>query len=111
MTIETEHDWARDTDPLFTFLGLYLSIFQWIEGELDLIILFAAGFENWEDTQGRLARMDNNAKVKAAATAAIDNAAFPLVGSIEGWEAAWRAPPRASTRKGADATASCTRSS
>ncbi len=83
----TEHDWARDSDPLFTFLGLYLPTFQWIEGELDLIILYAAGFENWADTQDRLARMDNNAKVKAAAVAAIDTVAFPLVGSIDGWEA------------------------
>lgn len=87
MANETEHDWARDSNPLFTFLGLYLSTFQWIEGELDLIILYAARFENWGDTQDRLARMDNNAKVKAAAMAAIDTGAFPLVGSIEGWEA------------------------
>lgn len=31
--------------------------------------------------------MDNNAKVKAAAIAAIDTGAFPLIGSIVGWEA------------------------
>lgn len=86
MTSETNHDWARDSDPLFTFLGLYLSTFQWIEGELDQIILLAAGFEIWDNTQDRLARMDNHTKVKAAMAAAIDTEAFSLVGGIAGWK-------------------------
>lgn len=107
----TEHDCARDSDPLFTFLGLNLSTFQWIEGELDLIILYAAGFENWGDTQDRLARMDNNAKVKAAAVAAIDTGAFPLVGSIEGWEARVESVTAQLHEERRRRTALCTRSS
>jgi hypothetical protein len=79
------YDWARDADPLFTFLGFYLGTFQSIEGRLDQIILLGAGFENWEATQDRLARMDNRSKVEAAALAALDTNVFPLVAGIADW--------------------------
>lgn len=79
------YDWARDADPLFTFLGLYLATFQSIEGQLDQIILLGAGFEQWEVTQDRLSRMDNRSKVEAAALAAVDTERFPLVAGIGGW--------------------------
>ncbi len=76
------YDWARDADPLFTFLGLYLATFQSIEGRLDQIILLGAGFEQWEEAQDCLSRMDNRSKVEAAA---LDTERFPLVAGIGGW--------------------------
>jgi len=82
---ETESDWARDSDPIFTFLGLYLATFQWIENQLDQIILMAEGFDQWSKTQIKLAKMDNRSKVDAMASAAVDESRFPLIGSIDGW--------------------------
>lgn len=79
------YDWARDANPLFTFLGLYLATFQSIEGRLDQIILLGAGLEKWEETQVRLSRMDNRSKIEAVALAAADTERFPLVAGIGEW--------------------------
>jgi hypothetical protein len=80
-----EHDWARNADPLFTFLGLYLATFQWIEGQLDGIVLLAEPFGQRHETQHRLADLDNRAKVDLMAELAVDLERFPLVGRIDDW--------------------------
>lgn len=80
-----DHDWARDSDPVFTFLGLYLTLFQTIEGKVDQVLLLAAGIENWDSTQTRLAKMQNHEKVEAMAKAAADVAVFPLLARIPDW--------------------------
>ena len=85
MREEADDDWARDADPLFTFLGLYLATFQWLEGQLDQIILMAEGFDRWAETQELLASMDNRKRVDAMAGAAVDTTRFPLVAKIDGW--------------------------
>ena len=82
---DTGYDWARDADPLFTFLGLYLATFQSIEGRLDQIILLGAGFEHWDETRDRLSQMDNRSKVDAATLTALDTERFPMVAEIDGW--------------------------
>lgn len=79
------HDWARDSDPLFTFLGIYLAAFQWLEGELDGIILLAEGSGRRTETQDRLADLDNRKKVDLAAGLAVDVRRFPLVERIDDW--------------------------
>jgi transcriptional regulator of met regulon len=80
-----DHDWARDSDPVFTFLGLYLTLFQTIEGKVDQVVLLGAGVENWDATQTRLAKMQNHKKVEAMAEAVTDVAVFPLLARIPDW--------------------------
>lgn len=85
VSTETKYDWARDADPLFTFLGLYLATFQWMDSQLDQIILMAEGFDQWSETQTKLAKMDNRSRIDAMAGAAVDVSRFPLVGTIDDW--------------------------
>jgi hypothetical protein len=78
-------DWVKEADPIYIFLGLYLTLFQALESKLDHVIAMAGGFDNWEATQVRLARMDNNAKVAAFAVVAVDIGIFPLLKCIPEW--------------------------
>jgi hypothetical protein len=56
--------WTDDeTDRFFRFLGQYVAIFQWIEAQLDQIILLAHGHENWSNTHAKLANLRNAQKI------------------------------------------------
>ncbi len=54
-----------DSEILFANIGKYLIIFQWMESEVDQILLLAWGFDNWAAGQAKLAKMTNCAKVEA----------------------------------------------
>ena len=79
-------DWATDTDPFFVFLGIYVACFQWIEGKLGEILLLEASFENREEIQARFVRTRNEARVDAAAQAAINAERFLPIKASQNWE-------------------------
>ena len=37
----------QEADRLYSFVGQYVAIFQWMEAQLDQILLLAYGHENW----------------------------------------------------------------
>ena len=55
----------EEADRLYRFLGQYVAIFQWMEAQLDQILLLAYGYENWVSTQTKLAGMRNIDKINA----------------------------------------------
>jgi hypothetical protein len=82
----TQAGWTQaDTDGLFTSLGKYVVIFQWIEGVLDEILLLAWGHENWASSQTRLAKMTNEEKVNAVKTVVFTSPDFARVHTRPDW--------------------------
>lgn len=55
----------EEADRLYRFLGQYVVVFQWMEAQLDQILLLAYGHENWAETQTRLVGMRNAEKINA----------------------------------------------
>jgi hypothetical protein len=79
-------DWARDSDPFFTFLGLYVATFQAIEGQLDVILLLEAGHRQRDEAQAQLVRMSNHEKVAASMQSARNIVRFPRSIATPDWE-------------------------
>jgi len=79
-------DWAADTDPFSTFLGVYVVAFQAIESELDEILLLHAGHENWAHAQERLAGLRNQQKIAEIDGAATDAERFPGIREHPEWK-------------------------
>ncbi|HEY0628824.1 MAG TPA: hypothetical protein VGD23_05795 [Sphingomicrobium sp.] len=80
-----EYEWRHDEDGLFTFLGVYLATFQWIEAKLDQIILLDAGHDLWAETQDRLAKMRNEQKISAVFAAVIEGNRFRKAADRPDW--------------------------
>jgi hypothetical protein len=60
---ESEY-WTDDlTEKLYRSIGQYVAIFQWIEGQLDQILLLAKGHENWSDAHANLVNIPNAKKI------------------------------------------------
>ena len=55
----------EEVDRIYRFLGQYIAIFQWVEAQLDQILLLAYGHENWTETQRKLAGMRNVDRIDA----------------------------------------------
>lgn len=85
---ETTPTWTEaDTEALFSALGKYLIIFQWIEGLLDQLLLLAWGRENWAASQKRLAGMTNAAKIEAVEAIVLNSSDFARVHTRPDWVA------------------------
>ena len=70
-----------DTEGLFTSIGKYVIIFQWIEGVLDEILLLAWGHEK----QSKLAKMTNEAKVDTVKRLVFASSDFARVHTRPEW--------------------------
>ena len=55
----------QEADRLYSFVGQYVAIFQWMEAQLDQILLLAYGHGNWAKTQAELAGMRKVDKITA----------------------------------------------
>jgi hypothetical protein len=75
-----------ETEQFFAFLGEYVVIFQWIESQLDQIILTAGGNQNWEKTQYRIAKMTNEEKTDEAAAILLAPEVLSHMQLLPGWE-------------------------
>ena len=80
-----DYDWARDAEPIYTFLGIYVAAFQAMEGGLDQILVLAGGWRARSATLDRLARLSNAEKVEAAMAAAREEPRFSRAQAIPGW--------------------------
>jgi len=52
-----------EAEMFYRFVGQYVILFQWLEGQLDQTILLARGPENWANTQQRLTGLRNIDKI------------------------------------------------
>jgi hypothetical protein len=75
----------KDTDALFSTLGKYWLSFQWIESQLDKILLLAWGHENWAASQARLAKMNNAQKIDSIGSIVLEGSDFKRVHSRPDW--------------------------
>lgn len=82
-----DYDWARDAEPIYTFLGIYVAAFQAMEGVLDQILILAGGWRARSATLDRLARLSNAEKVETAMAAALEGPRFARAQAIPGWAA------------------------
>lgn len=80
-----EYDWARDAEPIYTFLGIYVAAFQAMEGVLDQILILAGGWRARSATLDRLARFSNADRIEAAMAAAREGPRFARAQAIPGW--------------------------
>lgn len=82
----SEPVWTEaDTDAMFATLGRYVLIFQWVEGKLDQILLLGWGYENWEASQVKLAKMTNHEKVHAVEEVVLCSDEFSRVHARPEW--------------------------
>ena len=80
-----DYDWARDAEPIYTFLGIYVAGFQAMESVLDQILILVGGWHARSATVDRLARLSNAEKVEAAMAAAREGPRFARAQAIPGW--------------------------
>ncbi len=81
-----DYDWARDAEPIYTFLGIYVAAFQAMEGVLDQILVLAGGWQARLATLDRLTRMSNADKIEAAKVVALEGPRFARAQDIPGWD-------------------------
>lgn len=79
----------QEADRLYRFLGQYIIIFQWIESQLDQILLLAHGHENWEKTQTMLASKRNVDKFHAVEAVVMMPRPFGRRAGRPGWTEAF----------------------
>lgn len=92
MTKEDGSRWTDDdTNALFATLGRYWIFFQWIEGQLDQILQLGWGFDNWQETHGKLSRMNNEGKIKAVSKMILTSPDFARVHTRPEWIAHFKA--------------------
>lgn len=65
MAVRKNAETDNEIDALFLTIGKYIVFFQWIEGVVDQCLLLLWGYENWSESQNRLAGMLNYDKVEA----------------------------------------------
>jgi hypothetical protein len=75
----------EDTETLFTTLGKYWIIFQWIESLLDKLMLLAWGNENWTASQKKLAGMSNVQKIECVESLVLTTSDFARVHTRPEW--------------------------
>jgi hypothetical protein len=75
----------KDTEALFASIGRYVMIFQWVEGLLDQMLLLGWDYENWPESQAKLARMRFFDKVEAVKSLVLSSADFVRARSRPGW--------------------------
>jgi hypothetical protein len=77
------------TDEFYRFLGVYVAIFQWMEGQLDQILLLGGGTEKalWQATQARLAGMKNHDKIEAVRSIVRDDGPYSKNKDSPEWRA------------------------
>jgi hypothetical protein len=66
-------------------LGRYWIIFQWIEAQLDKLLLLAWGHENWARSQKKLARMTNAEKIQRVELVVLRTSDFARVHTRPEW--------------------------
>jgi hypothetical protein len=74
-----------DTESLFSTLGKYWMIFQWIEGLLDQTLQLAWGHENWASSHDDLAKMANEQKIEAVRRVVLHSPEFSRVHTRPEW--------------------------
>jgi hypothetical protein len=77
----------EDTEAVFTTLGKYWIIFQWIESLLDKLMLLAWGNENWTASQKKLAGMSNVQKIECVESMVLKTPDFARVHTRPEWVA------------------------
>ena len=75
----------EDTEALFTTLGKYWIIFQWVESLLDQLILLAWGHDNWAASQKKLAGMSNMQKIDCVESIVLTKPDFARVHTRPEW--------------------------
>jgi hypothetical protein len=75
----------EDAEAVFTTLGKYWIIFQWVESLLDRLMLLAWGHENWAASQNRLARMSNAQKIEYVESMVLTTPDFARVHARPDW--------------------------
>lgn len=75
----------EEADRLYRFLGKYIVTFQWLEAQLDQILLLANGHENWGRAQIRLAGMRNIDKISAVEKVVMAPRPFGRRAERPGW--------------------------
>src|SRR5215207_8234299 len=91
MSDDTSPKWTdEDTEALFTTLGKYWVIFQWVESLLDRLLLLAWGHENWAASQDRLARMSNVQKIDCVESIVLTTPDFARVHTRPEWVSHFR---------------------
>jgi hypothetical protein len=84
--VESPPAWTEaDAEELFTTLGRYWIIFQWIEARLDQILLLGRGQQNWKRTQKKLAGMTNSDKIEAVEALVLRASDFARVHTRPTW--------------------------
>lgn len=85
MTEDADRRAEEEGDRLYLFLGRYIATFQWIEAQIDQILLLANGHENWERTQTELAGMRNVDKIDAVERVVMAPRPFSRKAGRPGW--------------------------
>lgn len=86
----TKNRWEDDpvaideANRVYSFLGRYVISFQWLEGQIDQILLLARGHQNWEETHKWLSKLKNFEKINAFRDLVQDDVSFCRV-QIDGW--------------------------
>ena len=77
------------TDEFYLFLGVYVAVFQWMEGQLDQILLLGGGTEKalWQATQARLAGMKNHDTIEAVRSIVRDDGPYAKSKDSPEWRA------------------------
>jgi hypothetical protein len=87
----------NEIEALFTTLGKYWVIYQWIEGQLDKLMLLAWGHENWTASQTKFGGMTNKQKIDSLESIVLtmpDSArAYARPDCSRGRDASYPAPP------------------
>lgn len=85
--MRSEEETAAELDAFYLFLGKYVATFQWIEAELDKILLLGKGHDKWAETQAWLATLKNSHKVDAVEAIVKDaNSPFRKIVEWPDWE-------------------------
>lgn len=80
-----------DTDALFSTLGQYWVIFQWIESRIDLVLLLGWVDENRNTNQRKLAKLTNSQKLAKVRSTVLRSPLFARVHTRPEWVAYFKA--------------------
>ena len=75
----------NETEKFFSFIGKHVIYCQFIEDQLDQIILLAYGHENWEKTQNKISRMDFKKKEDEVRSVVLEKDLFGQLQSHVQW--------------------------
>ncbi|RMB01977.1 hypothetical protein [Eilatimonas milleporae] len=86
----TRNRWEEDpatiaeAERFYSFVGQYVISFQWLEGQIDQILLLARGHDHWDETHQWLSGLRNVDKIHAFRDVVDADEPFDRV-PIEGW--------------------------